>query len=289
MGATWTWTKRARTSHRDACAHEQVGRERGRKTVTLTSKDKLDYEAAELVAAGTAPETQPKVRLVWGVLRLMMGFTFLWAFLDKLLALGFATGRNPETGAIDFFGDAAWINGASPTEGFLSFALHTKEPFLSFYEGLAGSAWVDWIYMLSMAGIGIALILGVEAEAEEALGRRSSVDPGRIPEEVDGSGFRVTSGGKTQCQKLVEERPQEGETHHQAKNPPDQADLRLRLRSRAGGNQLGCLVVKLVLRCQCDRLPPSLSSYLFVSTSIPVAGASPLGPGPGGTHPKGSP
>ncbi|HZK50518.1 MAG TPA: DoxX family protein [Actinomycetota bacterium] len=91
----------------------------------------------------------------------MMGFTFLWAFLDKLLALGFATGRNPETGAIDFFGDAAWINGASPTEGFLSFGLHTKEPFLSFYEGLAGSAWVDWIYMLSMAGIGIALILGV--------------------------------------------------------------------------------------------------------------------------------
>ena len=129
--------------------------------MTLTSKDKLDYEAAELVAAGTAPETQPKVRLVWGVLRLMMGFTFLWAFLDKLLALGFATGRNPETGAIDFFGDAAWINGASPTEGFLSFGLHTKEPFLSFYEGLAGSAWVDWIYMLSMAGIGIALILGV--------------------------------------------------------------------------------------------------------------------------------
>ncbi|HZK51251.1 MAG TPA: DoxX family protein [Actinomycetota bacterium] len=129
--------------------------------MTLASKDKLDYEAAELVAPGTAPESQPKVRLVWGVLRLMMGFTFLWAFLDKLLALGFATGRNPETGAIDFFGDAAWINGASPTEGFLSFGLHTKEPFLSFYEGLAGSAWVDWIYMVSMAAIGIALILGI--------------------------------------------------------------------------------------------------------------------------------
>jgi thiosulfate dehydrogenase (quinone) large subunit len=134
--------------------------ERRRKTVTTKVSDKLNYEAAELVAPGTAPESQPKVRLVWGVLRLMMGFTFLWAFLDKLLALGFATGR-AETGAIDFFGDAAWINGASPTEGFLSFGLHTKEPFLSFYEGLAGSAWVDWIYMLSMAGIGIALILGV--------------------------------------------------------------------------------------------------------------------------------
>ena len=129
--------------------------------MTLTSKDKLDYETAELVAPLTAPESQPKVRLVWGILRMMMGFTFLWAFLDKLLALGFATGRNPETGAIDFFGDAAWINGASPTEGFLTFGLHTREPFLSFYEGLAGSALIDWIYMLSMAGIGIALILGI--------------------------------------------------------------------------------------------------------------------------------
>ena len=91
----------------------------------------------------------------------MMGFTFPWAFLDKLLALGFATERNPETGAIDFFGDAAWINGASPTEGFLSFGVHTKEPFQSFYEGLAGSAFIDWIYMLSMAAIGVLLILGV--------------------------------------------------------------------------------------------------------------------------------
>ena len=129
--------------------------------MTLTSKDKIDYEAAELVAPDTAPESQPMVRMVWGVLRLMMGFTFLWAFLDKLLALGFATGRNPETGAIDFFGDAAWISGASPTEGFLSFGVHTKEPLASFYADLAGSAWVDWIYMLSMAAIGLALILGV--------------------------------------------------------------------------------------------------------------------------------
>ena len=54
--------------------------------MTLTSKDKIDYEAAELVAPDTAPESQPMVRMVWGVLRLMMGFTFLWAFLDKLLA-----------------------------------------------------------------------------------------------------------------------------------------------------------------------------------------------------------
>ncbi len=98
---------------------------------------------------------------IWGVLRIALGWIFFWAFLDKLLALGFATGRDPETGAVDRLGDAAWINGGSPTEGFLSFGLHTKEPFTGIYSDLAGQGWVDWIYMLSMALIGIALLLGI--------------------------------------------------------------------------------------------------------------------------------
>jgi len=97
----------------------------------------------------------------WGVLRLALGWVFLWAFLDKLLALGFATGRNPETGVVDRFGDAAWIHGGSPTDGFLKFGLHTKSPFTDFYDGLVGSTLIEWVYMLSMAAIGIALILGV--------------------------------------------------------------------------------------------------------------------------------
>jgi thiosulfate dehydrogenase [quinone] large subunit len=91
----------------------------------------------------------------------MLGFTFLWAFLDRMFALGFGTGRNPKTGTIDFLGPAAWIHGGSPIDGVLQFALHTKAPFLSFYQGLAGSAWVEWVYMLSMVGIGLALMLGI--------------------------------------------------------------------------------------------------------------------------------
>jgi thiosulfate dehydrogenase [quinone] large subunit len=98
---------------------------------------------------------------IWSVLRIAMGWIFFWAFLDKLLALGFATGSDPETGDVDRFGDAAWINGGSPTEGFLSFGLNTKEPFTSFYSDLAGQAWVDWIYMISMAVIGVALLFGI--------------------------------------------------------------------------------------------------------------------------------
>jgi thiosulfate dehydrogenase [quinone] large subunit len=119
-------------------------------------------EEAEPVSppeAATVPA--PRGAYFWGVLRLAMGWIFLWAFLDKLLALGFATGRDPETGVVDRLGDAAWINGGSPTEGFLSFGLHTKEPFEGFYSGLAGDAWVDWAYMLSMAAIGLLLLLGI--------------------------------------------------------------------------------------------------------------------------------
>ena len=93
-----------------------------------------------LYAPAAPPANTDEVRggRIWGVLRLSIGWVFLWAFLDKLLALGFASGRNPETGVADRFGDAAWIYGGSPTDGFLKFGLHTKEPFTGFYEGLVG-------------------------------------------------------------------------------------------------------------------------------------------------------
>lgn len=110
---------------------------------------------------------------VFALLRLAVGWTFLWAFLDKAFALGFSTGRVlNDVGAtvrIDFFGDAAWIHGASPTAGVLGFAM--KGPFADFYQTITGfqmtqagptsAAWVDWVYMLSMLAIGTALILGI--------------------------------------------------------------------------------------------------------------------------------
>lgn len=97
--------------------------------------------------------------LALGVLRLSLGWTFLWAFLDKLFALGFSTGRNPDTGVVDRFGPAAWINGGSPTTGFLKFG--TKGPLADFYQGMAGSAWADWLFMIGLLGIGLALLLGI--------------------------------------------------------------------------------------------------------------------------------
>lgn len=93
-------------------------------------------------------------------LRIAFGFTFLWAFFDKLLALGFSTGSNPE-GGVDRFGDAAWINGGSPTEGFLSFGVPADNPFKEVFNSMAGQAWADWLFMIGLLGIGVTLILGV--------------------------------------------------------------------------------------------------------------------------------
>lgn len=121
----------------------------------------IEKEGIEMREKGSAAVPEGRARRVWGVLRIALGWTFLWAFLDKAFALGFATGRDSETGAIDFFGPDAWINGGSPTDGFLQFGVHTKGFFVDLYGGLVGQTWVEWGYMLSMLLIGLALILGI--------------------------------------------------------------------------------------------------------------------------------
>lgn len=114
--------------------------------------------------------TSSAARKALAVLRIGFGLTFLWAFFDKLLALGFATGTDAETGVVDRFGEAAWINGASPTEGFLAFGVNPDSPFAGFFNGLVGSAVVDWLFMLGLLGIGIALTLGIGMRLAGATG-----------------------------------------------------------------------------------------------------------------------
>ena len=94
----------------------------------------------------------------WALLRIALGLVFLWAFLDKLLALGFATGR-AENGSVDVLGPDAWINGGSPTSGFLLNG--TDGPLATFFRDMAGTPVVDWLFMLGMLGVGVALLLGI--------------------------------------------------------------------------------------------------------------------------------
>jgi thiosulfate dehydrogenase [quinone] large subunit len=118
------------------------------------------HTAAEHVAATEPGDAGGHLfaRRALGALRIGVGITFLWAFLDKMFALGYHTGVD-QTGNVDRFGDAAWINGGSPTEGFLKFG--ADGPFDSFYHSIAGDAWADWLFMLGLFSIGTALILGV--------------------------------------------------------------------------------------------------------------------------------
>lgn len=84
----------------------------------------------------------------WVWLRLLMALTFLWAFFDKLLGLGYSTPVGK-----------GWLAGASPTAGFLKGA--TYGPFVHIYQSLAGQAWVDWLFMVGLLLIGLALLLGI--------------------------------------------------------------------------------------------------------------------------------
>ena len=122
---------------------------------------------ADTQRADTVATEQAVARHTWAVARLAIGFVFLWAFFDKLLALGYATGANGETGAIDRFGDAAWINGGSPTTGFLS---GVTGPFAGVFEPMAGNAWADWLFMAGLLAIGTALVLGIGMRIAAATG-----------------------------------------------------------------------------------------------------------------------
>lgn len=87
------------------------------------------------------------LRLMWAGLRLSLGFMLLWAFVDKLVGLGYATA--PEK---------SWLQGASPTQGFLS---RTSGPAAGSFQQLAGHPAVDTLFMAGLLLIGIALVLGI--------------------------------------------------------------------------------------------------------------------------------
>ena len=89
-----------------------------------------------------------KTETLWSLLRISLAFVLLWAFIDKVLGLGFAT--TP---------DKSWLQGVSPTTGFLKFGV--EGIFAPFFQSLAGNPLIDWLFMLGLLGIGLALLLGI--------------------------------------------------------------------------------------------------------------------------------
>ncbi len=86
---------------------------------------------------------------IWlGIIRIMLGWIFLWAFVDKVFGLGFATEA-----------EKAWLAGGSPTFGFLKFG--TQGPLVGIFQSMAGNPLVDWLFMLGLLGVGLSLTLGI--------------------------------------------------------------------------------------------------------------------------------
>jgi thiosulfate dehydrogenase [quinone] large subunit len=102
--------------------------------------------------APAAPATVPSPAAVpagrWLALgRFGLGFTFLWAFVDKTFGWGYAT---PTA--------RAWIHGGSPTKGFLSNV--GAGPFADAFHSMAGDGLIDVLFMVGLLGIGVALLSG---------------------------------------------------------------------------------------------------------------------------------
>ena len=108
----------------------------------MATKEHVRTEATEQEASPA------RVGMWLAVLRISMGFVFLWAFLDKTFGLHYST---PSA--------RAWIHGGSPTKGFLSSV--DVGPFQSFFNNIAGDTWANWLFMLGLLGIGLALMLGI--------------------------------------------------------------------------------------------------------------------------------
>ena len=89
--------------------------------------------------------TRRSVRQILAVARMVIGFTFLWAFVDKFFGLGFATPA-----------ERAWVNGGTPAQGFIG---GIEGPFAGVFAMFA-NPFGDALFMTGLLGIGVAVMAG---------------------------------------------------------------------------------------------------------------------------------
>ena len=116
---------------------------------TTTTRPARTRRASPTVGRHNGHRSRNAAPAAWFAgLRIATGFVFLWAFVDKLFGLGYSTPS-----------ERAWLNGGSPTKGFLGSI--DAGPFASTFRSMAGDWWVDWLFMLALLGIGVAVVLGI--------------------------------------------------------------------------------------------------------------------------------
>lgn len=112
----------------------------------MSIKDRIAHRNAR--THETIDQPRDRTGKMLAVLRIFTGLVFVWAFLDKTFGLGYAT-----------VAERAWVNGGSPTKGFLGNI--DRGPFGEMFRGWAGAGWANWLFMLGLLGIGLALVLGI--------------------------------------------------------------------------------------------------------------------------------
>ncbi|MET0956175.1 MAG: DoxX family protein [Cryobacterium sp.] len=123
--------------------------------MTATLPRPTTVPVATTATAPTTPHRAGPIALA--VLRLATGFIFLWAFLDKTFGLGFSTPT-----------ERAWINGGTPSQGFL-LGDGVTGPLKPFFAGIASPA-TDFLFMLGMLAIGVAVMLGIGLRVSAVVG-----------------------------------------------------------------------------------------------------------------------
>lgn len=103
-----------------------------------TTRSKVLYQD-EIIRSAPA-------RYALAVGRIVIGWIVFWAFIDKLFGLGYGTPT-----------ENAWLNGGTPAQGYIG---GMEGPFAGFFQAVFQNAFGDWLFMLGLAGIGIALLLG---------------------------------------------------------------------------------------------------------------------------------
>lgn len=114
---------------------------------TIRNTETRSTTAADAAVMRTQEEivTSPTARKVLGASRIVIGFYFVWAFLDKTFGLGFSTPS-----------ERAWIHGGKPAQGFMN---GVEGPFAGFIK-LFANPFGDVVFMIGLLGIGVALMTG---------------------------------------------------------------------------------------------------------------------------------
>lgn len=95
--------------------------------------------------------------------RIATGFIFLWAFLDKTFGLHYSTGAAVTGGSPTL----SWLDGGTPSQDYLTSG--TVGPFKDFFANISSTA-TDWLFMLSMVGVGLAVMLGIGLRVSAVVG-----------------------------------------------------------------------------------------------------------------------